>query len=304
MLRAWRPSDRAAFAALNADPAVMEHFPAPLKRVESDEFADRITSGLQQRGWGLWALEMPGRIEFAGFVGLNQPGFDVPVDLAEIPPLEIGWRLGRAAWGKGLASEAALEVLRFAFGEVGRKEVVSFTTPGNDRSRRVMEKLGLHSDSRDDFDHPRMAELGYDRVTRHVLYRIDIAEHAAQERDADLRRFRDHVGRFNVGVRRGDWAPMLRGITRDAVFTVSGTSAGVLRVQGREAIGAAYTADPPSDEIVVFDPLSDGDGGMVARWSDASRPDHVLGELRLRAGPDGITAFTVAFDARGADHDQ
>lgn len=181
VLRAWRPSDLDAFAAVNADPAVMEHFPAPLGRVESDELADRVAAGLHERGWGLWAMEVPGRFEFAGFVGLNQPGFEMPVDLAETPPLEIGWRLRREAWGQGLASEAALEVLRFAFGELGRQEVVSFTTPGNDRSRRVMEKLGLHTDPRDDFDHPRMAELGYDRVTRHVLYRIGAAEHTARE---------------------------------------------------------------------------------------------------------------------------
>lgn len=232
-LRAWRPSDRDAFAALNADPAVMEHFPSPLDRVQSDDFADRISSGLEKRGWGLWAMEVPGRFGFVGFVGLNEPGFDVPVDLAETPPLEIGWRLGQAAWNQGFASEAAFEVLRFAFAELGRREVVSFTTPGNDRSRRVMEKLGLHTDPRDDFDHPHMAELGHDRVTRHVLYRIGAAEHAAQEHDTARRQLRDHVGRFNLGVRSGDWSAMLRGLAPNAVFTAAGAAAGVLRVEGR-----------------------------------------------------------------------
>ncbi len=295
-LRAWRPSDRDAFAALNADPAVMEHFPSPLDRVQSDDFADRISSGLEKRGWGLWAMELPGRFEFVGFVGLNEPGFDVPVDLAETPPLEVGWRLGQAAWNQGLASEAALEVLRFAFAELGRREVVSFTTPGNDRSRRVMEKLGLHTDPRDDFDHPHMAELGHDRVTRHVLYRIGAAEHAAQEHDTARRQLRDHVGRFNLGVRSGDWSAMLRSLAPDAVFTAVGAAAGVLRVEGRDAIGVAYAADPPSDEIVVFDPVGDGDHGVVARWSDACRPERVLGDLCLHAGPAGITALAVTFD--------
>ncbi|MGQ0831691.1 MAG: GNAT family N-acetyltransferase [Microthrixaceae bacterium] len=169
VLRGWRETDRAAFAALNADPVVMEHFPAPLSRTESDALADRIDADLASRGWGLWAAEVPGRIEFIGFIGLAIPGFEAPFT----PCVEVGWRLCRSAWGHGYAPEGAAEALRFAFQELALDEVVSFTSVDNAKSRRVMEKLGMTRDPEDDFDHPRIP-VGH-RLARHVLYRIGAA---------------------------------------------------------------------------------------------------------------------------------
>ena len=180
ILRTWRDADRATFAAMNADPAVMEHFPEPLTRAVSDEFADSIRSGIDERGWGLWALEIPGVVEFAGFVGLNPVRFELPVELVERPALEIGWRLARSTWGHGYASEAAAAALEVAFDRLGRAEVVSFTTPANERSQGVMRKIGLHRDRADDFEHPRMIERGFLAIAPHVLYRITAAEHAEQ----------------------------------------------------------------------------------------------------------------------------
>jgi ribosomal-protein-alanine N-acetyltransferase len=106
-----------------------------------------------------------GEDEFVGFVGLNQPGFDA----AFTPCVEIGWRLARHAWGRGFATEGATAVLQLAFDALGLDEVVSFTTEANDRSRRVMERIGLTRDPADDFDHPRLPE-GHP-LRRHVLYR-------------------------------------------------------------------------------------------------------------------------------------
>lgn len=166
VLRRWRPSDRDPWAALNADPVVMELMPALLSRAEADAFADRIEAGLDERGWGLWAVEVPGHADFIGFVGLNVPSFEAHFT----PCVEVGWRLARSAWGHGYASEAARAVLAFAFDSLGLDEVVSFTSVGNQRSRAVMERLGLTHDPADDFDHPRLAEG--DRLRRHVLYRI------------------------------------------------------------------------------------------------------------------------------------
>jgi len=166
VLRPWRTSDRALFAALNADPVVMEHFIAPLNRAESDALADRIEADLAAHGWGLWAAEVPGRFEFIGFIGLAVPGFEAPFT----PCVEVGWRLCQSAWGHGYAPEGAAEALRFAFDELELDEVVSFTSVGNAKSRRVMEKVGMTRDPNDDFDHPRVAP-GH-RITRHVLYRI------------------------------------------------------------------------------------------------------------------------------------
>jgi RimJ/RimL family protein N-acetyltransferase len=164
VLRTWRPSDHAPFAALNADPEVMEHFPAALTRDESDALIARIEAGFAQHPFGLWATEVVETGEFIGFVGLAVPNFDAPF----MPTVEVGWRLARGAWGHGYASEAAREALRYAFDDVGLDEVVSFTSVSNLRSQRVMQRIGLHHDQ--DFDHPRIPE-GH-RLHRHVLYRI------------------------------------------------------------------------------------------------------------------------------------
>lgn len=88
-LRQWQASDRAPFAALNADPAVMAFFPSLLTRAESDAMADRCASLITQRGWGFWAVELRRSGEFIGFVGLHQPSAELPF----APCVEVGWRL-------------------------------------------------------------------------------------------------------------------------------------------------------------------------------------------------------------------
>jgi RimJ/RimL family protein N-acetyltransferase len=181
LLRQWRAGDRAAFAALNADPAVMEHFPAPLSGAESDAFADRIIERLERDLYGLWALEVPGDIDFAGFVGLNplEPTDGMPFT----PAVEIGWRLAQPAWGRGLACEAARLVVAYSFEEAELSDLVSMTSVTNERSRGVMARIGMAHDPSEDFDHPRVPR-GH-RLERHVLYRLSAAEwQAPQERAA------------------------------------------------------------------------------------------------------------------------
>lgn len=167
LLRPWREEDRDAFAALNADPEVMAHFPAPLSRTESDAMVDRCQAAMAENGWGLWAVELRGTGSFLGFVGLSVPRFEA----AFTPCVEVGWRLARAAWGHGYAVEAARAALDTAYRTLGLDAVVSFTTVGNARSRRVMQRLGMHHDPADDFDHPALPP-GH-RLRRHVLYRLD-----------------------------------------------------------------------------------------------------------------------------------
>ena len=166
VLRPWRPEDRAPFAALNADPEVMRHFPAVLTRAESDAAADRFEEQLARQGFGIWAVEIPGVTPFAGSVGLWRPSFDAPFT----PCVEIGWRLARAWWGHGYATEAARAVAAFAFKTLQLPEIVSFTVPANAASRRVMEKLGMTRDPAEDFDHPNLP-VGH-ALRRHVLYRL------------------------------------------------------------------------------------------------------------------------------------
>jgi RimJ/RimL family protein N-acetyltransferase len=159
VLRQWRDDDRAPFAALNADPVVMEHFPSTMTREQSDAFVDFNIRTIRERGWGLWAVDADGM--FIGFVGLNEPRF--------MPGVEVGWRLARAAWGHGYATEAARAAVAFARDDLRLDEVVSFTATTNLRSQRVMQRLGMTHDPADDFDHPRVEDA---RLRRHVLYRL------------------------------------------------------------------------------------------------------------------------------------
>lgn len=138
-LRQWKISDREPFAALNADPRVMEFLPSMLTRAESDAMADRCQLLIQERGWGFWAVECKATDEFVGYVGLHIPSAELPI----CPCVEIGWRLAFCHWGKGFASEAAREALHIGFHRLGLEEIVSFSAVGNLRSRTVMERLGM-----------------------------------------------------------------------------------------------------------------------------------------------------------------
>lgn len=165
ILRQWRADDLAPFAALNADPVVMEYFPATLSRAESDAVVERIQALFAQCGYGFWALEIPGVTPFAGMVGIAHVGFEAPFT----PAMEIGWRLARAYWGNGYATEAAQLALTYGFENLQIPEIIAFTARCNLRSQAVMQRIGMTYDASEDFDHPRLA-VGH-RLRRHVLYR-------------------------------------------------------------------------------------------------------------------------------------
>ena len=163
-LRQWRDSDRAPFAAMNADAHVMEHFPGVLTREESDALVDRSREAIGRRGWGLWAVERRSDGRFLGFVGLTAVRDDMPFE----PAIEVGWRLAPEAWGQGYATEAAREALRVAFEDLGLGEIVSYTAAPNERSIAVMRRLGMREGGR--FEHPRIPE-GH-RLRPHRLFRL------------------------------------------------------------------------------------------------------------------------------------
>ena len=146
LLRRWRASDRAPFAALNADAEVMRYIRdgRTLTVAQSDALVDAIEAHWERHGFGLWcaapAEDPDGCI---GFVGLAIPSF-LP---AVLPAVEVGWRLARSAWGRGLATEGARASLEHAFGPLGLQSVISIIDPGNHRSVRVAEKLGMRRDS-------------------------------------------------------------------------------------------------------------------------------------------------------------
>jgi RimJ/RimL family protein N-acetyltransferase len=166
LLRPWREEDREPFAAMNADAAVMEHFPATLRREQSDALAQRIDSDIRRLGYGFWAAEVPGEAPFVGFVGILATNEEMPF----APAIEIGWRLAKEHWGRGFAGEGARAAADFGFAELGLEQIVALTATANVRSRRVMERLGMRRDPAEDFLHPTLA--ADHPIAPHVLYRL------------------------------------------------------------------------------------------------------------------------------------
>jgi RimJ/RimL family protein N-acetyltransferase len=177
LLRQWCDTDLEPFAALNADPKVMEFFPSVLTRAESDAAVQRVRSQIAERGWGFWATECKASGEFIGFIGLH-----APTDLPFSPCVEVGWRLGHRFWGKGYATEGARAALHALFHTINEDEVLSFTAVGNLRSRAVMTRLGMRDAGL--FDHPRVPEGS--SLRRHCLYRLTAQEYRAQQGPSPL----------------------------------------------------------------------------------------------------------------------
>jgi RimJ/RimL family protein N-acetyltransferase len=165
ILRRWHSSDIEPFVSLNADPRVMEFFPATLSRLESEAMITKIEKKFEDYGFGIWATELKEPKIFIGFIGLNVPRTPLPFS----PCTEIAWRLAFDHWGKGYAQEGARAVLAYGFEELSLEEIVSFTTLGNIRSRHVMERIGMTRDTKGDFDHPEIP-TGHP-LKKHVLYR-------------------------------------------------------------------------------------------------------------------------------------
>jgi RimJ/RimL family protein N-acetyltransferase len=166
LLRRWQAEELEPCAEMNADPQVMEHLPRPYSRAESAAFIAQMEHSFDEHGYGLWALELIGEAPFVGCVGL----LDVRHELPFAPAIEIGWRLARPWWGRGFATEAASAVVAHAFGKLALRELVAYTARRNERSRRVMQRLGMRHDADEDFCHPALA--AGDPLAPHVLYRL------------------------------------------------------------------------------------------------------------------------------------
>lgn len=163
-LRTWSEDDLLPYADLNADPKVMEFFPSTLRFDDSYSSYRRIQDGFRRHGYGLWAAESKVTGEFMGFIGLSIPSFEASFT----PCVEIGWRLSQRYWGQGLATEGAQLALRLGFERHQLDEIVSFTAKINERSWRVMRKLGMTEAG--EFDHPKIDPGS--ALCRHVLYKM------------------------------------------------------------------------------------------------------------------------------------
>ncbi|MBD8891573.1 GNAT family N-acetyltransferase [Roseibium litorale] len=168
ILRDWKDEDREPFAAMGQDPEVMRYFPGLLSRQDSDALVDRAIAKQSADGFCFVPVEEKATGKFLGFTGLSRPSYPKPLPFD--PCVEIGWRFCRQAWGKGFASEAAREWLRFGFATLGLEEIVAFTTVTNLKSQAVMRRIGMTTHSRDDFPHP-MLDSDHPLVA-HVLYRL------------------------------------------------------------------------------------------------------------------------------------
>jgi RimJ/RimL family protein N-acetyltransferase len=164
-LRQWQESDKETFAQLNADPEVMRFFPGTQTREQSDRSIAIWAAELEERGWSNWAVEQVSDSSFIGFVGLSVPKRALPF----MPCVEIGYRLAKEHWGKGFATEAGKEALRFGFEKLQLTEVVSFTAKLNLPSQAVMQRLGMLN-ANEDFEHPALPEGS--PLRPHCLYRL------------------------------------------------------------------------------------------------------------------------------------
>ncbi|MGJ8678600.1 MAG: GNAT family N-acetyltransferase [Akkermansiaceae bacterium] len=162
ILRQWNDTDLELFTEMNSDPQVMRYL-LPMTRNESLVTFSHIRKEIKQRGWGVWAVEVDGI--FAGMVGLHAPEWNQPFS----PCTEVLWRLRKEFWGRGIAYEAASKAINYGFSKAKLEEIVSFTTPSNLRSIRLIERLGFERDHQGDFDHPEVPMGNHYR--RHILYR-------------------------------------------------------------------------------------------------------------------------------------
>ncbi|MEU4287620.1 GNAT family N-acetyltransferase [Kribbella sp. NPDC026596] len=164
VLRPWRESDLEPWAAMNADPDVREHLGDVLTREQSDASVAAFRAEFDERGYGWWAVEVRATGEFIGFAGLDQVDEGMP-----FTGVEIGWRLARASWGHGYATEAALATLSVGFQTLNLPEILAVTTATNLRSQAVMRRIGMTRNPAEDFDDPTAPE---GPLRPSVLYRI------------------------------------------------------------------------------------------------------------------------------------
>lgn len=163
-MREWTVADIESFSQMCADPAVMRYFPSEMTREECVLFVEREMQFHSEKGFGLWAIEVDNA--FAGYTGLWVPSFEASFT----PCVEVGWRLAQWAWGKGYASEAAMESLRIGFEEHAISEIFSFTTETNTPSEAVMKRIGMKRRRDLDFDHPNTPGWW---GQSHIVYSID-----------------------------------------------------------------------------------------------------------------------------------
>src|SRR5215472_4033028 len=163
IMRGWRESDLAPWAAMNADPEVRRYLGPLLTFEQASAWVLNFQDDLDRYGFGFWALEVRASGEFIGFTGLGTVDEGMP-----FTGVEIAWRLARPAWGHGYATEAARAALRHGFDVLELPEILAVTMERNVRSQAVMRRIGMTTDPAEDFDDPDVDDIS---LRRHVVYR-------------------------------------------------------------------------------------------------------------------------------------
>ncbi|AHE67604.1 GNAT family N-acetyltransferase [Legionella oakridgensis] len=171
ILRTWEDKDLDAMTAIDQDPKVCQYLPGIGNREETSARIQRCINHYHEKDYTLYAVELKNTHDMIGFLGLMTPSFEAHFT----PAVEIGWRLSSKQWNQGYATEGAKAVLHDAFTRLNLDEIVSFTVVNNMASRKVMEKIGMHHDPNDDFDHPKLDKNS--PLRRHVLYRLTKADY-------------------------------------------------------------------------------------------------------------------------------
>lgn len=180
LLRHWKKTDLPIFAKMNSDPKVMEFFQSLLTRKESDDLTKKIQKELNEKNYGLWAVELPGITPFIGFIGLHYPNFKAKFT----PCIEIGWRLDSNYWNKGYATEGAKKALEYGFSVLNLNEIVSFTSHLNHKSIKVMQKLNMKSNPKETFIYPKIPKDS--PLNPFVLYRIKKNEYSVKNEFSNI----------------------------------------------------------------------------------------------------------------------
>ncbi|GGN43972.1 GNAT family acetyltransferase [Actinoplanes campanulatus] len=141
-LRRFTAADADLLIELDSDPAVMRYLTGG-EPTAPEEIRERdlpgILAGYERWGgdFGVFAAEDKDRDAFVGWF-LLRPERGGPLD-----EVELGYRLRRAEWGKGYATEGSKALLDRAFTDLGVRMVWAETMTVNDGSRKVMEKVGM-----------------------------------------------------------------------------------------------------------------------------------------------------------------
>ncbi|MEQ9091189.1 MAG: GNAT family N-acetyltransferase [Balneola sp.] len=162
--RKFKEPDFEFFYSMNSDPEVMKYFPSVLNKEQTRSLMNRINAHIDEHGFGFYAVDLLSENTFIGFIGLKRTKFEADFT----PCVEIGWRLGKEYWNRGLATEGAARCLDHVFSVLSFDEIYSFTSLLNKASERVMQKIGMKKI--EDFNHPLVEDNH--PLKAHCLYRI------------------------------------------------------------------------------------------------------------------------------------